>query len=95
MAVVSKTRGTTKIHLRICHVSIVIDVETAIFWRYYIYCSPISMLQTGIDSRRSEGGTKSALDLTMPILCGPRSDLPHTAVTTDETRHGCSLKLGI
>ena len=68
---------------------------TGIGEQYYIYCSPIPMLQIGIGSRDSEGGTKNALRSTAPMSRESRSDPSRLAGSVDETRRVCSLRLDI
>ena len=48
---------------------------TGIGVQYYIYCSPIPMLQTGIGFKALRGGHKNALGSSAPTSHGPRSDL--------------------
>ena len=69
--------------------------RTGIGVQYYIYCSPIPMLQTGVGFKALRGGTKNALGSSAPTSHGPRSDLRRAASSVDKTRNDCSLKRGI
>ena len=68
---------------------------TGIGVQYYIYCSNIHMLQTGIGFKALRRGTKNALGSSAPTSHGPRSDLRRAASSVDKTRNDCSLKRGI
>ena len=68
---------------------------TGIGVQYYIYCSPIPVLQTGIGLKALRGGHKNALGSSAPTSRRQQSDVLRAASSVDKSQSDCNLKRGI
>ena len=68
---------------------------TGIGDQYYIYCSPIPMLQNGIGFEGLRGGHKECPVFNRTHVARVATDPSHLAGSVDGTRRVCSLRLDI